>query len=129
MKLFFLYLTLVFTFLAIGMQAFRDTCGKAVSDGGMDKKYVLTQAQPPGEQHRLPRAYCLIKQSFSPVKQIDVPDDGSSWMHLPYKIFHPVHRSGDVLLSGTVSARKFMRLLSERHSGGFYIYSFGKLIV
>lgn len=130
MKLLFIYLILTIIFLVVEMDFLRNaTSGEDVADDSADKEYISSLPQEQKIHYNLLCAYLLVKQSFTPVKQIDLPDDGGASSCFPYKTCHSGPDSEPFWQIRLINSQKFLRLLSERHTNGFYTYSLGKLII
>lgn len=130
MKLLFIYLILTIILLVVEMDFLRNTTsGEDVAEDCADKEYISSLQQEQKIHYNLLCAYLLIKKTFSPVKQIDLSDDSEESAYFPYKTHHSSSDSEPFWQIRLMNSQKFLRLLSERHTNGFYTYSLGKLII
>lgn len=75
------------------------------------------------------RTYYYMLKVLNPVKQLDLAGDYKSWNGVRCKLLYSARNTFLSGLPQVCYTSEYMRLLSVRHSDGFYIYSLRKLII
>ena len=76
------------------------------------------------------RNYLLMMKVLNPAKQLDLPGDYEKcWNNVPCKVLPWVQQAAARSSLKVCYSTKYLRLLSERHSDGFYLYFLRKLLI
>lgn len=75
-------------------------------------------------------SYLFILNICDPVKQLDLPvDHDKTWNHLHGRMLRSASRAEMAMSPQVRCISKYWRLLSDRYTNGFYLYTLEKLLI
>lgn len=129
MKLLFIFI-LCLCFLILGSSMSSEKKGNvAIADVSLEQGERLFPDFDRAEFKSMSHTAILLRNLFLPGKQLDMPEDNNHGFQVNSKTLYGHQHSVLTAHVQTLYSQKFMRLLSARHTNGFYIYSLEKLII
>lgn len=130
MKLFLIYIILLFLCLVMNSGGCQTFPKEEVSTETVVPKTLISSKFPAGiAGNNWLRSYFLMLKVLSPVKQLDLPGDYNKSWSITCKSLRSARKAILQIRQRICYTSEYMRLLSARHTNGFYVYSLRKLIL